>query len=65
MNRLPRLNNSREKDSGADIRPCKLIPVNNDQIHIFLLWQKLTLHKITETKPMPATAPIVPVLFTQ
>jgi len=66
VNGLPCLDYPGKEDSSANICACELFMgiklVNGIQKCAKL---KLTLHKMTERKPMPPTAPTVPVLFTQ
>jgi hypothetical protein len=61
---LPRLHDSRQEDSGADVCASKLSAWSVNQLFGVQETRILTLQRMTEMKPMPPTAPTVPVFST-
>jgi hypothetical protein len=61
---FPCLNNAADKDCGPDIRSCKLKMGGLAGHFSRPSAGKLTLHSITDMKPIPPMAPTVPVFFT-
>jgi hypothetical protein len=70
MDLLPGLDDTGEQDGGADVGARKLLCISQSSLLPPTMLgnfadKVLTLHNITEMKPIPPIAPTVPVLSTQ